>query len=264
MRNVNTSQEDPGGNVAGTLTIVLTSVLFLAVGLVMMLMPQMKLIYFSYGAGCILMICGIWFIARYFKNQEYKKITNYGFSAGTLIVILGCCTLIRAQDIADSVSTYLGILILIEGVVMLQGTVQLKNLKGDTWLVNLVFSLISIVCSIIVILDIASIISRWEVVLYVMLVVIGVFGLASFTMVAMRIKKYHKEQEREYKRNLEEARQMDVSQQNTSQMNDEDVTVVQDNVTMSEMTQDAATGADSDTPETIDALDSPDTQFEES
>ncbi len=147
-------QDNP--NVVGNIAIVFMSILLIAVGCIMLFTDAVRMIYFCYGAGACLLVWGIWMISRYFLHKEFQRTTNYGFSVGTLVVILGAIDLIRAQDIADSIPNYLGILVLIEGVVMLQNTVQLKNLHGDLWIVSLIFSLLSVAGSVVILLDIGE------------------------------------------------------------------------------------------------------------
>ena len=153
------------------------------------------------------MVWGIWMISRYFLHKEFQRTTNYGFSVGTLVVILGAVDLIRAQEIADSIPNYLGILVLIEGVVMLQNTVQLKNLKGNLWTVSLIFSLCSVAGSVVILLNLGNIITKYVTVFYLMLVIVGTFALLSLCFVGIRTKRYHKETQRELERNMEESAQ---------------------------------------------------------
>ena len=200
-----TKDETP--NVVGNIAIIFASVLMIALGSIMLLTDQVKLIYFCYGAGGCLLIWGIWLISRYFLHKEFQQTTNYGFSVGTLVVILGAIDLIRAQDVAGAIPTYLGILVLVEGVVMLQNTVQLKNLKGNLWAVSLVFSVLSVAASVVILLDIKHIISGHIAVLYVIQIVVGTFALLSLCFVGIRTKRYHKDIAREMEDNIEESDQ---------------------------------------------------------
>lgn len=200
-----TKDETP--NVVGNIAIIFASVLMIALGSIMLLTDQVKLIYFCYGAGGCLLIWGIWLISRYFLHKEFQQTTNYGFSVGTLVVILGAIDLIRAQDVAGAIPTYLGILVLVEGVVMLQNTVQLKNLKGNLWAVSLVFSVLSVAASVVILLDIKHIISGHMAVLYVIQIVVGTFALLSLCFVGIRTKRYHKDIAREMEDNIEESDQ---------------------------------------------------------
>ena len=94
-------QDNP--NVVGNIAIVFMSILLIAVGCIMLFTDAVRMIYFCYGAGACLLVWGIWMISRYFLHKEFQRTTNYGFSVGTLVVILGAIDLIRAQDIADSI-----------------------------------------------------------------------------------------------------------------------------------------------------------------
>lgn len=215
-------QDNP--NVVGNIAIVFMSILLIAVGCIMLLTDAVRMIYFCYGAGACLLVWGIWMISRYFLHKEFQRTTNYGFSIGTLVVILGAIDLIRAQDIADSIPNYLGILVLIEGVVMLQNTVQLKNLHGDLWIVSLIFSLLSVAGSVVILLDIGNMITRYETAFYGILIVVGAFALLSLCFVGVRTKRYHKESKRELERNIEESTQWFADKQETTSVISDDVT----------------------------------------
>ena len=207
-------QDNP--NVVGNIAIVFMSILLIAVGCIMLFTDAVRMIYFCYGAGACLLVWGIWMISRYFLHKEFQRTTNYGFSVGTLVVILGAIDLIRAQDIADSIPNYLGILVLIEGVVMLQNTVQLKNLHGDLWIVSLIFSLLSVAGSVVILLDIGNMITRYETAFYGILIMVGAFALLSLCFVGGRTKHYHKESKRELERNIEESDQWFEGKQETT------------------------------------------------
>ena len=207
-------QDNP--NVVGNIAIVFMSILLIAVGCIMLFTDAVRMIYFCYGAGACLLVWGIWMISRYFLHKEFQRTTNYGFSVGTLVVILGAIDLIRAQDIADSIPNYLGILVLIEGVVMLQNTVQLKNLHGDLWIVSLIFSLLSVAGSVVILLDIGNMITRYETAFYGILIMVGAFALLSLGFVGVRTKHYHKESKRELERNIEESDQWFEGKQETT------------------------------------------------
>lgn len=198
-----TKEETP--NVVGNIAIIFASLLMIALGSIMLIADDVKMVYFCYGAGGCLLVWGIWLISRYFLHKEFQQTTNYGFSVGTLVVILGAIDLIRAQDIADTIPTYLGILVLVEGVVMLQNTVQLKNLKGGLWMVSLVFSLLSVAASVVILLDIKHIISEHMAILYITQIVVGAFALFSLCCVGVRTKKYHRDVAKTVERNLEES-----------------------------------------------------------
>ena len=134
-------------NLAGTLGAILVFVLLILIGALMLFMPDMKLIYFCYVAGGFFLAWGLWLIIRYFGKKEYKVVANYDFSIGTLVTILGVCTLVRAVDVSKVIYIYIGIMILVEAVIMLQHSIQLKSMNGSLWTLNLFFSIVFTVFS---------------------------------------------------------------------------------------------------------------------
>ena len=209
-RSGKVTQDTP--NVIGNIAIVFMSLLLIVIGSVMLFTDVVKTIYFCYGAGACLLVWGIWLISRYFLHKEFQQTTNYGFSGGTLVVILGGITLIRAQDVADTIPTYLGMVVLVEGVVMLQNTVQLKNLKGNLWIVSLILSLLSVAASIAILLDLGDLITKRQQILYVILILVELSALLSLCFAGIRTSRYHKENRREWERNMEESEEwLDVA-----------------------------------------------------
>ena len=84
---------------------------------------------------------------------------------------------------------------------------QLKNLKGNLWTVSLIFSWCSVAGSVVILLNLGNIITKYVTVFYLMLVIVGAFALLSLCFVGIRTKRYHKETQRELERNMEESAQ---------------------------------------------------------
>ncbi len=184
--------EEINTGVSGSIVLIILSVLLAVLGGVMLAFPQMEMTYFAYFGGACLLVWGIWLISRYFLYKQFHQTSNYGFSVGTLVVILGAVALIRVEDVTKSIPTYLGILVLIESVVMLQNTVQLKNLKGQLWGLSLILAVLSTVGSLVILLDIMHIISKHMEILYGIQIVVGISALLCMLLVNVRTKKFHK------------------------------------------------------------------------
>ena len=83
-------------------------------------------------------------IASFFLAGDYRRIDRYGFALGTLLVLMGLIGLIRINEVTANFEIYTGLVSLILGVLVLQGTVQMKVLDYPVWILNLVISLASI------------------------------------------------------------------------------------------------------------------------
>ncbi len=85
-------------------------------------------------------------IASFFLAGDYRRIDRYGFALGTLLILMGLIGLIRINEVTANFEIYTGLVSLILGVLVLQGTVQMKVLDYPVWILNLVISLASIAC----------------------------------------------------------------------------------------------------------------------
>ena len=91
-----------------------------------------------------LVAVGVVSIVSFFLTGDFKRIDRYGFAYGVLLVILGFIGLLRMNELTANFEIYAGILSLILGVLVLQGTVQIKALGYPVWVLILVLSLASI------------------------------------------------------------------------------------------------------------------------
>ena len=87
---------------------------------------------------------GVASIASFFLAGDYRRIDRYGFALGTMLVLMGLIGLIRINEVTANFEIYTGLVSLILGVLVLQGTVQMKVLDYPVWILNLVISLASI------------------------------------------------------------------------------------------------------------------------
>ncbi len=136
------------------LLVILTAVVFAAIAAVVLFVPglELKPEYLGYLIGAALVIVGIVFIVRYFVTDAYKNMNAYGFSAGTLLVILGICALLRADAIGIVFDLVLGIAVLLMGIIILQHSLDLKRMSDFMWVVALISSLLVVACGVIMIL----------------------------------------------------------------------------------------------------------------
>ena len=80
-------------------------------------------------------------IASFFISSDFKRIDRYGFALGTLLILVGVIGLIRIKDLTSHFEIYTGLMSLILGVLVLQGTVQMKVLDYPVWILNLIISI---------------------------------------------------------------------------------------------------------------------------
>ncbi len=140
----------------------------------------------------VLVIIGIILIVKYFLEESYKNLNQYGFSIGVFLVIIGVCTLVKNQEMAKSFQLYIGVCILLSAIIKLQNAMDLKALKDRTWGVICVVSLVIVVCAVLIIMNPFSD-RNYEIALtYFSLLFDGIISLFSYHYLAFKIRQNEK------------------------------------------------------------------------
>lgn len=197
--------KENAANMSAVFVVVMISVLLLLVGGTVSFLPEMKLIYFAYIGGAFLIVSGLLFLIKYFVKKEYKLVSNYDFSEGVAFIILGILALLRSMELTGSISSIMGLLMLIEAIIFLQYTVQLKIVKaGAWWVITLIVTLVITLAALETVLDFASLFSKNPNVFYIVLVAIGIIGLLWILIVTNRTHSFVKKEAELSERNLED------------------------------------------------------------
>ena len=198
-------EKEKDTNVGAIFMVAMISVLLILVGAAMTFVPDMKAVFFAYIAGAAFLVAGLFLILRYFIKQEYRVVSNYDFSAGVLLAVLGIVALVRADEIAGVIAVYAGMLMLVNAVIFLQYTVQLKILKaGFWWVVTAIVTVLITLASLETLLGFLKLFEKNPTAFYIVLMVVGVIGLLWIVVVALGARKFLKTENEMMKRNLEE------------------------------------------------------------
>ncbi len=177
---------------SGMILQIALAVICIALGGALLFVKELNVKIFCNIFCIALIVAGIACIAHFFITGAYRRISEYGFSLGILLVILGVCGFIRAEALSASFGTYTGFLTLLLGVIMIQSTVQLSVMRSGLNIVVFIFSLITLICSVIVIMGIKPILSAIGIFPQLSLLVSGVLSLISFVVTAITLHKNKK------------------------------------------------------------------------
>ena len=73
-----------------------------------------------------LIFVGVVSIVAYFLGGDFKRIDRYGFAIGVMLILAGIIGLIRIGDLTANFEMFAAAFSLVLGVLILQGTVQIK------------------------------------------------------------------------------------------------------------------------------------------
>lgn len=172
--------------------LLAVSIIYVLFGLLMLLIPSAKEVYVIYVISIVLIAFGIFMIARYFLNAQYKEFGKYGFSGGVLAVIAGCCLLIRSNEVASYFSLFIGACILISAIIKLQNAVALGSMKHPYWLFFLILALVFVTASVIIILNPMDLYREHLETVYYILIADGAVGIFSTLYMSKAVKTYKK------------------------------------------------------------------------
>lgn len=136
-----------------TLFTLLFPIVYVLLGALLLFVPDINTKVLAELLGALLIVAGAALIIHYFLSRSYLDMRAYGFSIGMLAIVLGVCAILKAQDVANSLSVCLNICIMLTAIVKLQNAIQLKFLKSIFWIPVLCVSIAFLVCTVLIALN---------------------------------------------------------------------------------------------------------------
>ena len=169
----------------GMVMQIVTSLLCIAIGGLLIAMPGINVLYMCYCFCGALIVIGITLIVSYFVSEAYRRLNDYRFAIGVLLIILGCIELLRAGILAEEIMFIIGLVTLILAVIIMQSAVQMRILRSGAWIVQLIFTIVSLTGAILVLVDFAPVMNRIKGFAYIVMVLVGTLCLISLLIEAV-------------------------------------------------------------------------------
>ena len=166
----------------GTTAQFLMSVVAIALGALLLFVPALQIATICYLFCGALMVAGIVSALTFFLSGDHRRVEGYGFALGVLLLLLGICGLLRAQELTGHFDVFLTMLALVLGVLILQGTVQIFLLKNRLWILNLILTVVSIGGAVLGLADIRIVTQRIVGFSYWVLMIVGAASLISLML----------------------------------------------------------------------------------
>ena len=180
----------------GVITQIILSLISTGVGALLLFLPGVQTIQLCYifcggmiGAGVVL-------IARFFITKAFSRLYDYSFSLGIFCLILGICGILRITVIDSHFQLTCGFLLLLLGILILQGMVQLNAVDNLFWILLMIFTTVTLVASVLLILDVQAVIGLIPGLTYWLLFGAGIASLLSLLIVALSLFLYRRKQKK--------------------------------------------------------------------
>lgn len=132
---------------------LITSIVFVILGLFLFIKPNATITTISYIIGCILLILGIISIIRYFRSDFGINALDFDLVYGVLVSIAGIYLIIKPTLLAVIFPTILGIWIIVNSVTKFQYSLLLKKLNKSDFKYTLIISLLTFIWGLILLIN---------------------------------------------------------------------------------------------------------------
>ncbi|MGN1023095.1 MAG: HdeD family acid-resistance protein [Lachnospiraceae bacterium] len=189
------------------LTKVVSSLLFIVIGLVLIIWRDPALTVICTILGALLCAAGVVGIVMYFVTKERSFASTAILAIGVVAAVVGLYLALNPAVLMAIVPAVVGILIVISGIINLSESVTIKKENGDGFVLSLILSLITVALGVLIILK-PSILNN------IILVLMGISlvydGVSNLIIIA-GISGMVREAKTEYKKVRQDADAIDVT-----------------------------------------------------
>ncbi|MCF0131582.1 MAG: DUF308 domain-containing protein [Pseudobutyrivibrio sp.] len=196
-------------NTIGLVVYVVLSVLLAVVGGLMLFTTQELITsivyeYSIYGLGGLFLLCGLYFIIKYFTKQEYYNLSNYGFTFGVVLIVAGILVVVNRLIIESYINMFLIITSLILGTTDFQYSLSMKHTRFNGYIGGIIVAVISVAGSILMLWDYMKWVSNKSNIYFGFLMTVGIFSLITLLLTFISLKRDNREKDKAAIRNLED------------------------------------------------------------
>ena len=112
---------------------ILISLLFCALGILLIVTPAVSQTAFGIGVGCALIVFGAVKLIGYFSRDLFRLAFQYDLASGILLILLGSALLISPDRMSAVFGTLWGILILADSLLKLQISLDARRFGLTRW-----------------------------------------------------------------------------------------------------------------------------------
>lgn len=130
---------------------VLTSVLYVVLGVVALVAPDTMVKTFGYMIGILLILAGAVSMICYLLRDAHQNYYRNDFGYGLVGIAIGILVLYRVEWIISLVPVTLGILVLVSGCGKLQEVIDMKRMEYGNWVLMLVLAAANVLFGVVLI-----------------------------------------------------------------------------------------------------------------
>ena len=124
--------------------MIITTIFCIALGVALIAWPEQSRRIICYVIGGLVTAYGVTSIALYFAEKAEPDGMQFGLAVGCACVLIGVFLLIRAEKVMQALEMIIGVAVIIDSVIRLQITVNIRRLGGSFDLALLICALVTL------------------------------------------------------------------------------------------------------------------------
>lgn len=132
---------------------LLLSVVYVALGLVLIIWPDTSARAICSALGVLLLLAGGFHVISYFMQSHYSSMIRQSLTIGLVLLLLGAFILLRTDDILKAMPFVFGILLVIDSATKVQAAFDLRRLQAPYWYAALLIGIVTAILGIILVVN---------------------------------------------------------------------------------------------------------------
>ena len=125
--------------------MLITSIIYLVVGLVLIIWPDAARQIIIYAIGAAALIYGVYRIIDFFVRKEHlANSVQLGVALGIACLLLGLFLIFKADLVVSLLASLIGVAVIIDSVLRLQISLNLRYFGSAYWVILLVTALVTL------------------------------------------------------------------------------------------------------------------------
>lgn len=180
-----------------TLRSIIISVLLAALGVIIIFNANDILFWVIKCIGVFLLIDALIRFIQFIKLDPEEKSINFDIIRAIVETVIGIVALVNASSVVTLLYIFIGIIIVIEGILHLQFVLTRKK-SLDHWIINFFIAVINLLCGVFIIAHPVWTSSVINVVIGIEILVSSILGIVSYIYLYFNLRKAAKELDTEY------------------------------------------------------------------
>lgn len=168
----------------------LTSLAMIAVGIMLVFFPETSGKMICYLSGCVLLAWGVIKLIMYFVG-EVELFGSFRLVSSVALLMCGAAALINPEFFAGILPTIFGCVMVIDGVLKLQYSIDLAKIKSKWWWIVLILSLLLVSMGLLIVFNPWSWLVGLMIFTGILLIVNGVIDIIVVLYIESAIKHYN-------------------------------------------------------------------------